>query len=135
QVRADFNVPILLVTHNLEECFELGDEMLVMREGRIAQSGKPKDVLAQPANVELARLLGIRNLFQAEIAALDPGRNTSRLKAAEFELTGPYYPGRFLRDRVSICISAAELRVSPQSGLNRVPVQLIRASEMPQGMR
>ena len=73
QVRADFNTPILLVTHDLEECFELGDEMLVLREGSIAQSGAPKDVLAQPANVEVARLLGVRNLFQAEIAALDPG--------------------------------------------------------------
>jgi len=135
QVRADFNTPILLVTHDLEECFELGDEMLVLRDGSIAQSGAPKDVLAYPANVEVARLLGIRNLFQAEIAALDPGRNTSRLKTADFELTGPYYPGRFLRDRVSICVSAGELRVSPQNGSNRVHVQLIRASEMPQGMR
>src|SRR5438105_71973 len=36
QVRANFHVPILLVTHDLEECFELGDEMLVMREGSIA---------------------------------------------------------------------------------------------------
>src|SRR5438105_6187042 len=33
QVRAEFNVPILLVTHDLDECFELGDEVLVMREG------------------------------------------------------------------------------------------------------
>src|SRR5258705_1002918 len=89
QVRADFNVPILLVTHDLDECFELGDEMLVLTEGRIAQGGAPKDVLARPANVEVARLLGVRNLFPAEIAALDPGRNTSRLKTADFDLTGP----------------------------------------------
>src|SRR5882672_10565908 len=31
QVRADFNTPILLVTHDLEECLELGEEMLIMR--------------------------------------------------------------------------------------------------------
>src|SRR5204863_3210309 len=55
QVRADFSTPILLVTHDLEECFELGDEMLVLHQGRIVQSGAPKDVLAQPANVEVAR--------------------------------------------------------------------------------
>ena len=75
-----------------------------MREGRVVQAGAPKDVLAQPANADVARLLGIPNIFPAEIAALDPGRNTSRLKLDDFELTGPYYPGRFLRDRVWLCV-------------------------------
>jgi ABC-type sulfate/molybdate transport systems ATPase subunit len=37
QVRSEFNVPILLVTHDLDECFTLGDEMLVLREGRIVR--------------------------------------------------------------------------------------------------
>ena len=32
-VRADFDIPILLVTHSLEECFELADEMFVFRDG------------------------------------------------------------------------------------------------------
>ena len=60
QVRAEFNVPILLVTHDLDECFELGDEMLVMREGpHRAERLAAQDVLDQPANVEVARLLGI----------------------------------------------------------------------------
>src|SRR5579872_7501246 len=49
QVRADFGTPILLVTHDLDECFELGDEMLVLREGRLVQSGTPRKVLEQPA--------------------------------------------------------------------------------------
>ena len=135
QVRAAFNVPVLLVTHDLEECFELGDEMLILSEGRIAQGGAPKDVLARPANVEVARLLGVRNLFQAEIAALDPGRNTSRLKTADFELTGHYYPGRFLCDRVWVCVAAEDLRLSPQNGSNCVPVTLLRVAETPHAMR
>ena len=139
RVRADFNVPILLVTHNLEECFELGDEMIVVREGRIAQTGPPKDVVARPVNVEVARLLGLRNLFQGEIAALDPGRNTSRLKTSGFELTGPYYPGRFLGDRVWLSVATGSLRVTAQNGskpaANQVPVELVRVSDMPQTIR
>jgi molybdate transport system ATP-binding protein len=140
QVRSDFNVPILLVTHDLDECFELGDEMLVLRDGRVVQTGAPKDVLAQPANVEVARLLGVPNVFEAEITALDPGKNTSRLKLSEFELTGPYYPGRFLRDHVWLCVRAEDLRVQPANGSkpegsNRVPVKLVRMSERPQAIR
>src|SRR6266478_5030669 len=140
QVRAEFDVPILLVTHDLDECFELGDEMLILRDGRVEQRGAPKDVLAQPVNVEVARLLGILNVFSAEIAALDPGKNTSRLKLSDFELTGPYYPGRFLRDRVWLCIRSEDLRVQPfdgskPNGANRVPVKLLRVSERPQAVR
>ncbi|HTM50909.1 MAG TPA: ATP-binding cassette domain-containing protein [Bryobacteraceae bacterium] len=140
QVRADFNLPILLVTHDLDECFELGDQMLVLREGRMVQSGAPNDVLTQPANVDVARLLGIPNLFQAEIAALDPAKNTSRLKLPDFELTGPYYPGRFLRDRVWLCVRAEDLRAqaangSTPDGPNRVPVKLVRVSPRPRTVR
>jgi len=56
QVRADFKTPILLVTHNLDECFELGEEMLILREGRLVQSGAPSTILDQPANVDVALL-------------------------------------------------------------------------------
>src|ERR1700682_6479152 len=75
QVRADFKTPVLLVTHDLDECFELADDMLILREGRIVQSGTPRAILDQPANLEVARLLGKFNLLAGEIRALDPGRN------------------------------------------------------------
>ena len=42
QVRKEFDTPMLLVTHDLDECFELGEEMLVLRDGRIVQSGTPR---------------------------------------------------------------------------------------------
>lgn len=135
QVRAEFAVSILLVTHDLDECFEMADEMLVMREGRIVQSGAPIDILTRPANVEVARILGIPNLFNAEITALDPGRNTSRLKLPDFELTGVYYPGRLLGDRVWLCISSADLRVAPPNGANGVPLKLERVAETPRSTR
>jgi len=33
QVREEFGIPVLLVTHDFEECLELGDEMIVVRQG------------------------------------------------------------------------------------------------------
>lgn len=138
QVRAEFEIPILLVTHDLEECFELADTMLVLRHGKVVQGGTPRKVLDQPANVEVARLLGIANLFQAEIAALDPGRNTSRLRLPEFELTGPYFPGHLRGDRVWLCVRAGDLRLAgcgERPGPNQVPCRLLRAAERPQAMR
>lgn len=41
------NVPVLMVTHNLEEAFSGGYEVLLINDGRIIAQGKPQDVLAE----------------------------------------------------------------------------------------
>jgi molybdate transport system ATP-binding protein len=138
QVRQEFEIPALLVTHDFAECFELGDEMIVLRDGRIVQSGTPRKVFEQPANVDVARMLGIYNLLAVEILGLDPGRNVSRLRYQEFELSGPYLPGRLIGDRVWLCIRPDALSVSPKNGrpaLNQIPATLVRAVEKPEGVR
>jgi ABC-type sulfate/molybdate transport systems ATPase subunit len=139
QVREETDLPVLLATRELDTCFELAGNMLLLDAGRILQSGPPRKVLDQPASVEAARLLGFRNLFPAEIIALDPGRNTSRLRLENFELSGPYFPGHLRGDRVYLCVPAAEVRVAPHNGskllANQVPARLERASEMPHAVR
>ncbi|MEP6962358.1 MAG: ABC transporter ATP-binding protein, partial [Acidobacteriota bacterium] len=113
QVRAEFETPVLLVTHDLDECFELGDQMLILRDGRIAQSGAPTDVLNQPASLEVAQVLGRFNLLAAEVKTLDPGRDVSRVQVGQFELEGPYFPGCFKGDRITICVRPEQLTAAP----------------------
>ena len=135
QVRTDFGTPILLVTHDFDECFELADEMLVMREGALVQAGTPRKILEQPANVDIARLLGTYNLLPVEIRALDPGRNSSRLRFGEFDLAGPYFPGRLIGDRVWLFVRPEQLSAIPRNGKpeqNQVPAVLSRVVEKPQ---
>jgi molybdate transport system ATP-binding protein len=138
QVRAEFQIPTVLVTHDLEECFELGDEMLILRDGRLVQTGSPRAVAERPANVEVARLLGIFNLIEVEIAELDPQRNLSRLRTAELDLTGPYFPGRFRGDRVWLCVRPDQLTAGARDGTpgqNQVAAQLLRTVETPHSVR
>ena len=138
QVRKEFETPMLLVTHDLDECFELGEEMLVLRDGRIVQSGTPRQILDQPASLDVARLLGAFNVIEAEIRTLDPGRNTSRLQVGEFELEGPYFPGHLKGDRVRLCVRPEQLTVRARNGKldkNQLPGELVRAVETPRGMR
>ena len=138
QVREEFGIPVLLVTHSLEECFELADDMLVLRDGRIVQNGPPRAVADRPASIDVARLLGIFNLLQVEILDLDPQRNLSRLRFGEFDLTGPYFPGRFRGDRVSLCVRPEQLGVGNGEGTggpNQVPLALVRSVETPHGVR
>ena len=138
QVREEFALPVLLVTHSLDECCELGDEMHVLLDGAIAQSGSPRQVLAQPSSLEVARLLALYNLLPAEIRALDPSRNFSRLRHGDFDLQGPYFPGRFIGDQVTIYVSPSALTALPRNGKpapNQLPLALLRTTDRPETVR
>ncbi|HEX2152129.1 MAG TPA: ABC transporter ATP-binding protein [Stellaceae bacterium] len=68
QLRHRVRMPIVLVTHDLEEAVALADRMIVLHHGRTLQSGPPSDVLCRPRNAEVARLVDQRNVFAGEIA-------------------------------------------------------------------
>ncbi len=138
QVRAGFGTPILLVTHDLDECFELGDHMLILSDGKLVQSGAPRQIVDQPASLAVAQLLALYNLLPVEIRALDPGRNSSVLRFGEFDLHGPYFPGRLLGDRVTLYIRPELLTAAPRDGklgVNQIPAALERAGERARTVR
>ncbi|WP_306190323.1 MULTISPECIES: ABC transporter ATP-binding protein [unclassified Streptomyces] len=66
---------VLAVTHDQGEAFALADRVVVMREGRIAQSGTPLEVWQRPADAFVARFLGFENVVEARVegeAAVTP---------------------------------------------------------------
>jgi iron(III) transport system ATP-binding protein len=48
----------LLVTHDQDEALSLADQVAVMVDGRVRQSGPPQRVYADPADARVARILG-----------------------------------------------------------------------------
>lgn len=63
----DLRVTALYVTHDQAEAFALGDRVAVMRAGRIAQTGSPDELWSSPADEDLARFLGLRNVVGGEV--------------------------------------------------------------------
>ncbi|MFF3330027.1 ABC transporter ATP-binding protein [Streptomyces sp. NPDC002888] len=59
---------VLAVTHDQGEAFALADRVVVMRDGRIAQSGTPLEVWQRPADAFVARFLGFDNVVPATVA-------------------------------------------------------------------
>jgi osmoprotectant transport system ATP-binding protein len=55
-------VTVVLVTHDMREAVELASELVVLREGRVAQAGSCEAVLAAPAAPWIARL------FEAQLS-------------------------------------------------------------------
>lgn len=62
---AAFPRPTLVVTHNIEEAYRLGRELLVLSRGRVAAKGAKEDIFRHPPNLEVARLTGCKNFSRA----------------------------------------------------------------------
>ncbi|MEV5974394.1 ABC transporter ATP-binding protein [Streptomyces sp. NPDC051921] len=60
---------VLAVTHDQGEAFALADRVVVMNDGRIAQTGTPLDVWRRPASEFVARFLGFDNVVPATVTA------------------------------------------------------------------
>jgi molybdate transport system ATP-binding protein len=113
-------VPILFVTHNGEEVFALGDEVIVLDAGRIVAQGQPHEVMRAPRLETVAHLSGFENIFDATVLALHETRGTMtcRLGSGEVELETP-----LVRAEVG-----SLLRVGFRAG------DLLLATESPRGL-
>jgi len=137
QIREACPAPIVLVAPSLDLCCAAG-ELVILDAGRVVERGSPREVLDRPDSVQAARLLGIPNILECTIAALDPGRNTSRLEFERFALAAPYLPGHLRGDRVWVAIRAEDLRVRAAGGeppVNVVPASLVRATPRERSVR
>ena len=62
--RQQVAVPMLLVTHDLNEARRLADRVVIVDAGQTLQAGPPDKVFASPRNARVAELVGIQNHFQ-----------------------------------------------------------------------
>ncbi len=70
-VNQNLAVTILMVTHDIDEAYFIGDEISVMMRGKIIQSGGAFDMYNYPKDPEMAKFLGVRNIFCGRIAKVN----------------------------------------------------------------
>jgi molybdate transport system ATP-binding protein len=66
-LRRTLEIPIVLVTHDLEEAQALADRISVIHAGRTLQAGAPDDVRLRPATPLVARLMGQTNVYEGAV--------------------------------------------------------------------
>ena len=69
EIRKDFNIPILLVTHDLREADLLADRITVIDKGVGLQTAPPQVLFERPRNSRVAELVGISNKFEGAFSA------------------------------------------------------------------
>ena len=128
EIQAAFGLCVIYVTHELRDACAMGDRMAVIGEGRIEQTGPPLEVIRRPATYDVARFVGMRNLFEGEVLDVDGdlvavrvGRVTLRAAGA-----GPLPAGT----HVHVCVRPEDFRImqlhgaEPGSAINELSVRI-----------
>ncbi len=58
KVKHELGIPMIFVTHDLDEAFHLADDLAVMLNGQILQHGEKVDVLYNPKSEEVETVIG-----------------------------------------------------------------------------
>ncbi len=59
RLQRDLDKTVVFVTHDIDEAFLLGDQVVILEEGaKIAQIGSPREIMANPANDFVASFIG-----------------------------------------------------------------------------
>jgi molybdate transport system ATP-binding protein len=125
-LRSDLSIPIILVTHDIEEAARLADRIAVLHEGKILQMA-PHDILSKsPVNTTVARLVGIRNIFNSLVASLESEHDRLELQWGKSLLEIPYRAGFTAGQSVTWCIPSDGIvvhrRDRPSRGEHENPV-------------
>ncbi|MDF1514307.1 MAG: ABC transporter ATP-binding protein [Anaerolineae bacterium] len=109
-----FNITSVYVTHDQSEALALGDEIAVMRNGRIEQVGTYQHIISHPVNQFVAGFLGLppMNIFEAEIDQdrLNLGGTVNRLPEEIRAMVGH-------RQRVNVGIRPESIIIGQESQL------------------
>ncbi len=76
RVRDEFRIPMLCVTHDRFEALALADEIVVLQDGKVRQTGPVSEVFTRPANAEVARLVAVETLQPGTIMGVNDGLAT-----------------------------------------------------------
>lgn len=107
-----FPVTTILVTHDLEEAFMLGSRIAVINNGRFEQVGSREDVFYRPATRNVARFLGVRNIFDGRVTkVIDEEVEIDSPELAVIKTHAPKRLGLSVGSPVSFCIRPEEILV------------------------
>jgi molybdate transport system ATP-binding protein len=93
RLRLQFRMPVILVTHDLDEARMLADRVSVLHQGRVLQTD-PTDVLfTRPASAGVARLIGLDNVLGGRVLRHDEASGITFLQWHGQVLEARFNPG------------------------------------------
>src|SRR5699024_1172517 len=67
ELQQRLGITFIFVTHDQEEALAMSDEIFIMRDGKIVQSGTPVDIYDEPINRYVAEFVGESNIVEGRM--------------------------------------------------------------------
>jgi len=91
-LKQHFKLPIIHVTHDLNEARRIADRLCIIHHGKTLQSAAPEQVMNHPDSAAIASLIGHYNIFRARVAGHDQHAQTTRIEWGSLPLNARYRP-------------------------------------------
>lgn len=127
RLKSEADLPIIYVSHSIDEIARLADRLVLLRDGRVVRQGPIFEVLSDP---EMIPLIGVRDagaIIAAQVEShAEDGLSTLRVAAGTLELPGvSAKPGTTLRLRIMARdVLIATRKPVGLSAINRLPVTI-----------
>jgi molybdate transport system ATP-binding protein len=89
RIRDEFRIPMLCVTHDRLEALTLADNIVVLVNGKILQTGAVLNVFNRPANAEVAKLVGMETIQPGHVMDVNGGLATVKIGKATLTALAP----------------------------------------------
>jgi iron(III) transport system ATP-binding protein len=119
KLQKELGITTIYVTHDQEEALTLSDRIAVFNQGKVFQIGPPKALYERPANRFVADFIGINNLVDGTVRAIEGPLRTVRVETPVGEISAIYDERLRAGDRCVICIRPENAAVDGESGGER----------------
>ncbi len=128
-LQTGLGITFVYVTHDQEEALTMSDRIVLMRQGRIAQIGSPRDLYDRPASRYVADFVGETNVLAGVVA--ESGGGDAALRVGEAVLRGPAERPLAVGERAWLAVRPEAITMEPAGaaapGVNRVSATVTEA--------
>ena len=114
KLQRELGITFVYVTHSQSEAFAMADRVIIMSKGKIAQTGRPRDIYREPANRFVAEFVGRNNIIDGSVTKISGKKVeiTSAIGKFKLENQGDSKPA--MEQRATFVIAADLVRITRQ---------------------
>uniref|UniRef100_UPI0039EFE321 ABC transporter ATP-binding protein n=1 Tax=Bordetella sputigena TaxID=1416810 RepID=UPI0039EFE321 len=119
QLQRRLGTTTVFVTHDQEEALTMSDRVAVMKDGRIQQTGAPRDIYERPGTEFVATFLGASNILRGEVRGRDGDKLVVGLSGTCVTVDAPAALGgsHSVGDSVKLALRPEKVRLDARGGL------------------
>ncbi|MDX6659937.1 MAG: putative spermidine/putrescine transport system ATP-binding protein, partial [Solirubrobacteraceae bacterium] len=115
RIQQEVGITFVYVTHDQDEALSMSDRIAVMDSGRVLQVGTPHEVYDEPDSRFVAGFVGVSNLLELEVEALD-GDAVARLRLGRGDEVSADLDGRRIGVGVRVIVTIRPERIALAEG-------------------